>query len=411
MPDETFYDRLPVLNDFTKVADPDPYAPVPSDWLVAVGDVRNSTGAIDEGQYKDVNVVGASVIVAVLNAVGRRPVPYVFAGDGASLCVPGAHADAVRRALGGTRRMAADQFGLRLDVGLVPVADLVAAGHTILVARYRLADEVVQAVFLGTGLEQAEAQVKADPDGRYGIAPSVTGPADFEGLECRWDQVPSPRDETVALLVRATADSLQDSARVYEDVLARIADVYGTDDHSHPIRHSQLRMPAVPGAFAAERRVRTHDRGWGDRVRYGVKVWIQSLLGRLFMAAGWSSAETNWGRYRRDLVARTDFRKMDGTLRQVIAGTRAQRRELDAYLQSEYERGRLAYGLDVSAAARITCLVFQYEKQHVHFVDGADGGYAHAARALKERLAGRPGTGGRRDAATPDDRPPEGGRE
>jgi hypothetical protein len=33
----------------------------------------------------------------------------------------------------------------------------------------------------------------------------------------------------------------------------------------------------------------------------------------------------------------------------------------------------------------ITCLVFQYEKEHVHFVDGADGGYANAARDLKER--------------------------
>jgi hypothetical protein len=33
----------------------------------------------------------------------------------------------------------------------------------------------------------------------------------------------------------------------------------------------------------------------------------------------------------------------------------------------------------------VTCLVFQYEKEHVHFVDGADGGYARAARGLKAR--------------------------
>ena len=38
-----------------------------------------------------------------------------------------------------------------------------------------------------------------------------------------------------------------------------------------------------------------------------------------------------------------------------------------------------------------TCLVFQYEKEHVHFVDGDDGGYAHAARALKERERARGG--------------------
>jgi hypothetical protein len=80
---------------------------------------------------------------------------------------------------------------------------------------------------------------------------------------------------------------------------------------------------------------------------------------------------------------------MDGTLRQVIAGTQAQREQLEAYLQAEYEKGRLVYGLDASDAAMVTCLVFQYEEEHVHFVDGADGGYAHAARALKDRAAAR----------------------
>src|SRR6056297_3436363 len=132
MSDETFYDRLPVLADFAEVARPEHYTPVPDDWIVAVGDVRDSTGAIDEGHYKQVNVVGASVIAAVLNAVGHRAVPYVFAGDGAALCVPDAHEDAVTRALGGVRRMADEEFGLRLDVGLVPVSNLVQQGHTVM---------------------------------------------------------------------------------------------------------------------------------------------------------------------------------------------------------------------------------------------------------------------------------------
>jgi cobalamin-dependent methionine synthase I len=76
---------------------------------------------------------------------------------------------------------------------------------------------------------------------------------------------------------------------------------------------------------------------------------------------------------------------MDGTLRHVIAGTTAQREELEEYLQAEYERGRLVYGLDASAEVMVTCFVVQNEQEHVHFVDGADGGYAHAAQALKAR--------------------------
>jgi hypothetical protein len=390
MSDATFYDRLPVLTDFAEVARPAHYTPVPDDWLVAVGDVRDSTGAIDDGRYKQVNMVGASVIAAVLNAIGRRSVPYVFAGDGAALCVPGTHEDAVARALGGARRMAVAEFGLRLDVGLVPVSALVQQGHTVMVARYRLSETIEQAVFMGNGLYVAEEEVKAAPDGPYGVPASVEGPADFSGLECRWDHVPSHRDEIVALLVHATGASLQDRARIYDDVIATLRDIYG-DGRSRPVLHGQLRMTFAPDKLSSEHRVRTHDKSLRERLLYWPTLWLQNALGVLFMATGWSTSETQWGRYKEDLEAHTDYRKMDGTLRQVLAGTVDQRKEFEAYLQEQYEAGTLVYGLDASDAAMITCLVFQYEKEHVHFVDGADGGYAHAARALKERERARGG--------------------
>jgi hypothetical protein len=36
--------------------------------------------------------------------------------------------------------------------------------------------------------------------------------------------------------------------------------------------------------------------------------------------------------------------------------------------------------------ALLTCIVFSYNGNHVHFVDGSDGGYALAARSLKAQL-------------------------
>ena len=36
--------------------------------------------------------------------------------------------------------------------------------------------------------------------------------------------------------------------------------------------------------------------------------------------------------------------------------------------------------------ALMTCLVFEREGRQVHFVDGADGGYALAAKAMKARM-------------------------
>ena len=42
----------------------DAYAPLPDDWVVIISDVQGSTRAIEAGQYKKVNMVGASSIAA-----------------------------------------------------------------------------------------------------------------------------------------------------------------------------------------------------------------------------------------------------------------------------------------------------------------------------------------------------------
>lgn len=70
----------------------------------------------------------------------------------------------------------------------------------------------------------------------------------------------------------------------------------------------------------------------------------------------------------------------------IIDDTAAQRAELTTYLEEEYRSGRLAYGVHVTDRALVTCVVFERMGRQVHFVDGADGGYAMAARALKQRL-------------------------
>jgi hypothetical protein len=41
----------------------------------------------------------------------------------------------------------------------------------------------------------------------------------------------------------------------------------------------------------------------------------------------------------------------------------------------------------VGDRAHMTCLVFTYAADHLHFIDGADGGFFLAAKAFKERAA------------------------
>ena len=42
-----------------------------------------------------------------------------------------------------------------------------------------------------------------------------------------------------------------------------------------------------------------------------------------------------------------------------------------------------------SETALMTCVIDGYDGNHVHFVDGADGGYALAAKQLKAQLKAR----------------------
>ena len=77
-----FYAQLPLFTRFEDVTHPENYSPLPDDWVILIADVVGSTKAIDSGRYKDVNVVGASAIIAVLNAAGDIVVPYTFGGDG-----------------------------------------------------------------------------------------------------------------------------------------------------------------------------------------------------------------------------------------------------------------------------------------------------------------------------------------
>jgi hypothetical protein len=382
-----FYDSVAVLERFGEVANPRRYTPVPDDWGVAIADVRDSTGAIRRGLYKEVNVIGASVIAGVLNAVGTRRIPYVFTGDGAALCVPPERRDAVARALGSTRSIADQRFGLNLAVGLVPVADLREQGWRVMVARYRISEHVRQAVFMGRGLDAAEAMVKADPDGPYAVADRPPGEAAFDGLECRWDHVPSRKDETVAFLVRAAGETVDEEAAVYEDVLDALDRIYGGTGNSRPVVPSQLTITPDSDRLDAEVRLRSGRNTWASRAWYALKIRLQTLLGTAFMRKGWSVGGTDWGRYREDVAANTDFQKMDGTLRQVVVSTVGERERLEAFLKKRYRAGDLYYGLHSSDSAMITCLIFRRDKEHVHFVDGADGGYAEAAKALKDREA------------------------
>ncbi|MEL6333857.1 MAG: DUF3095 family protein, partial [Cyanobacteria bacterium J06626_26] len=90
-----------------------------------------------------------------------------------------------------------------------------------------------------------------------------------------------------------------------------------------------------------------------------------------------------WGRYKEDLCTASDYQKIDDALRMVISGTSSQTNKLETFLEQQRQDGTLIYGMHVSDRALMTCMFMGRRDHHIHFIDGADGGYALAARNLK----------------------------
>jgi Protein of unknown function (DUF3095) len=331
-----------------------------------------------------VNTVAAASITAVLNAAGDIDIPFIFEGDGSAFCVPPTLLDDVRAALAKTRDMARTSFGLDLRVATVPATRVREAGFDILVARYRVSENYVQAVFAGGGMAWAERYMKAPASAMLcAVGAGVAARGSHDGLECRWQDIPSPHGETVSLIVRAAGDD----RRVYRELIAKVAEIYGTEDACHPVTLPALSMTLGGRRLDNEAGVRVAVRGAWGRWRYRMWVRLVVILGWFLMKFRIRTQETDWSLYKPTLVRNSDVRKFNDVYRQVLAGTAAQRTALTAWLEARHARRELAYGLHVADRAHMTCLVFDYSGRHLHFIDGADGGFFAAAVAFKERAA------------------------
>ena len=322
-----FYAGLPVLAEFGAVTDTANFAPLPSDWHVATCDVRNSTLAVQAGHYKHVNTVGASAVTAVLNAAGELEIPFVFEGDGSTFCVPPQLLEDAKAALVKTQEMARRSFGLELRVATLPVAKIREAGLDLLVARVRVSENYIQAAFAGGGMAFADRYMK-DP----ATAPlcevkagSVAPRGSLDGLECRWQDIPSRHGETVSLMVRALVSEARAAAVLYREVMTKVHDIYGSDEACHPVT-----LPALAPALDAKRLgnevgVRAAERGRFGKWLYLMRARRLVILGWFLMQFGLKTEQTDWSRYKETLVRNTDVRKFNDIYRQILAGNTAQR--------------------------------------------------------------------------------------
>ncbi len=383
-----FYKDINGFSGFSNAFDVRYHHAVPDDWCVVLADVKGSTQAVAQGRYKDINVVGASCIIAVLNAVKGVEVPYVFGGDGASFLVPEVLMPDVAVALLGARDMARDAFGIDLRVGAVGVSTIMQAGKSLKVSKYCVSEVIDIAMFHGGGLAYAEDIIKADEGGSlYGVQKWIkdgvfTKEADFTGLECRWNPVAARKDDIVTLMV-----STRRGDDVYQRVMEGIDAIYGESDDYKPVHQDGLSLSFNPESLRQEHRVQTSSKGLFSRVIYGMKMAFECVLGAVLFKFDLNAAGVEGRKYVRDVALNTDFQKFDDMLRVILDSTNDQTKELMRLLEEGYHAGDLFYGANVSASTMMTCLIFERTEKHLHFVDGMAGGYTMAAKAMKAQMS------------------------
>lgn len=378
---DLFYSRLPVneipLSDL--LTEEHLFYKIPGNWHVVITDVKNSTAAIREGLHETINLVATGSIVAVLNIAYKAniTVPFFFGGDGASFIIPATILDTAMQALLLHRENTKTSFNLNLRVGHVPVAEIYEQEHALNISKLRASGQFAIPVLLGDGLTYAEKKIKG-PDYRFAtLLPATNEELDLSGMQCRWDRIKPPENfsEVVSLLVIAREGVKQ--SLTFKKVMDSVDAIYGAPPIRKPISVGKLKLKATLAKIGLE----MHARMGGFRPVYLLTNWIKTLLGYYYF-------KTKKGKvYLHDLVDMSDTLIIDGRINTVISGNAQQRELMETALSKIESDGEIIYGLYVSKESVMSCYVRNMNDAHIHFVDGAEGGYTKAAGVIKQKNA------------------------
>jgi hypothetical protein len=233
-------------------------------------------------------------------------------------------------------------------------------------------------MFMGGGLAWAGQELKA---GAYAVEPAPPGTRpDLSGLSCRWQEFPARHGLILSLIATPV---VAESEAPFQELVGDILRMTGRESEAqHPISDPKRAMGWPPPGLDVEART---SRGARESVlRRKAVLGLQTLASWAIMRFDISIGGFRPERYLRELVANADFRKYDDGLRMTLDCTPALADRLEARLLAAEQAGIARFGLHRQDSAIMTCYTpSALRSDHVHFVDGAAGGYAAAATRLK----------------------------
>ena len=380
---ESPYASIPSFNKYSDLTQDKNYVRLPSDWYVIVSDIEGSTGYIEQGRYRDVNTVGAMGIAAARNALDGD-FPFVFGGDGATLVVhPDQHEAATTALLAVQRGLVQNNYGMKLRVGSVLIAELERQGTCVEVARYEITAGMCIAMFRGGGLALADTIVKSTGQLEQTALSQACIPC-LDSLSCRWEKIPNRNGCVLTILVMDNVNA-NDRSSTYGSVLQLIEAII--NEKNNPVNIGSEFNSYKTAANTLRDESRMHESLW-------CMAFFKRLLEILLCVVIF-----RWKRwhhylfldapsYMEDMRTHADYRKFDDMIRMVVDCTEEQADAMEELLRDLYEEGRhIYYGTHRSSNTLMTCLVENMDSgHHIHFVDGDLGGYAIAAKTLKQQL-------------------------
>lgn len=376
-----FYSELPVqegsLGDL--LSNDALFSKVPEDWLVLVADIKDSTTAVNNGKHNDVNLVATGCVIAILNLAeaNKVKIPFFFGGDGASFIIPEKLKKSALSVLEKHNRNVQNNFGFQLSLGTYEVARLYAENIQLDIARIKVSEALIIPVILGQGLQIAEHYIK---DHSNAVENNLDDtPLDLDGMECKWDKIaPLQKDhEVLSLIISGCGDA--DFSRVYSRIMHKIDVIYGSSGKRKPISVKRLKIKTSLQRINREMKAKLGNWNLPDFL----KNFAISTFGEFYLR------NTKNGKfYLQKLVELSDNLTLDGRINTVITGTPAQRELLFRYLDKLENLHLIKYGYHISKESIMSCYVKNMKtNDHIHFVDGGDGGYTKAANLLKTKFA------------------------
>jgi hypothetical protein len=199
-------------------------------------------------------------------------------------------------------------------------------------------------------------------------------------LSCRWNDIPATRGLILSLVVAPVTHGDPAFRKLVEDLLSEL------EKSSEAARPVPEDAPGVgwppPGVDLEAHALRQPGESFSTR---RLKVLAQTLISYLVLTLGIRFKGFDPAVYRRQVVENSDFRKFDDNLRMTLDCTPALADRVERRLTAARAANIARFGMHRQPAAIMTCIVpSASENNHVHFIDGAAGGYALAARQMKQ---------------------------